>query len=123
MAITEDAYETSETGQAMIYAAALAPGRPSVESEFHLDHNGNPKGGYSHGPGFSVSWQNGLGAPGATMEEVLESNCQRLRFFQSGKFACQENADALLHIEAAIRRLNDRTRERQSRGVEGTYSV
>jgi hypothetical protein len=43
----------------------------------------------------------------------------RLRSFQSGDFKCRENALALTKLEEALHWLNHRTRDRQSRGVEG----
>lgn len=54
-------------------------------------------------------------------EDLLEIVADRLRGFQSGKFACAENAKALGHVEAALSMLAARTRRRQEAGVEGTH--
>lgn len=43
-------------------------------------------------------------------------------FTQRGRFACRENACALTHLEEALMWLQKRTRDRISRGVEGTLN-
>lgn len=95
-------------------------------SNFELDANGNPAGGYSTGDGFGVTWQNGVGEPnGAVMEDLIEVVLQRLRWFQTaadGKFACRENALAITALESGQDWLYRRTRNRLDRGVEGTYN-
>lgn len=72
-------------------------------------------------------FQNGpiaeVGVNGVTHEALLAVLADRLRGFQSGPYACQDNADALVHIEAAQRLLQRRTRERMARGVEGTHAL
>lgn len=93
------------------------------------DENDNPAGGVSSGKGFTISWQNGpLGRGedrkepnGAFVEDVLQAVIGRIKFYQNSKFSCVENARALGHLEEAARLLDDRTRERESRGVEGTH--
>lgn len=55
---------------------------------------------------------------GTTNEEVLEVLIDRLKYL-NGKFGCRENALALTKLEEARMWLNERTRERESRGVEG----
>jgi len=57
---------------------------------------------------------------GTTNEEVLAMLIDRLRFLQA-KFPCRENAIALTHFETGLMWLNERTKERQTRGVEGTH--
>jgi hypothetical protein len=42
-----------------------------------------------------------------------------MRGFQSGQFACRDNAVALTKLEEAMMWLQKRTRDRMSRGVEG----
>jgi hypothetical protein len=56
-----------------------------------------------------------------TDEALLAIQIDRLRSFQSGKFACRENAIALTHLEEAMMWLNKRTENRLARGVEGTH--
>lgn len=59
---------------------------------------------------------------GITNEALLAVVEDRLKGFQSGQFACRENAIALTHIQDALHWLHHRTRERVARGVEGTLA-
>lgn len=74
-----------------------------------------------------VSFQNGPinehGVNGLTQEALLAVVADRLRSFQSGPFACRENALALTKIEEAQHWLQQRTIARMRRGVEGTHQV
>lgn len=102
-------------------------------SEHWLDGAGNPAGGVSTGRGFTISWQNGpLGEigtslrhepDGAFVEDVLQAVIGRIEFYQQGRFACQENEDALTALRMAAQRLDDRTKDRERRLVEGTHAV
>ena len=78
------------------------------------------------GDAMSVKFQNGpikeFGVNGVTQEVLLAIIMDRLRSFQSGPFACRENAIALTHIEEAQMWLQRRTLERMKRGVEGTHA-
>ena len=60
------------------------------------------------------------GTNGVTNESLLAIVVDRLRRFQSGDYACRENALALTKIEEALHWLHSRTRERTARNVEGT---
>lgn len=53
--------------------------------------------------------------------DLLEIVRDRLAAFQSGPFACRENACALTHIEEALLWMNKRVEDRMTRGVLGTY--
>lgn len=94
------------------------------------DDNGNPAGGVVAGTGLSIRWQDGpLGKGddrqepnGVFVETVLSAALQRLNYYQSGKFQCWQNHDAILHISRAIACLRDRTQRRAARGVEGTHT-
>lgn len=97
------------------------------------DSSGNPAGGSVSGTGVSISWQNGpLGrgadrqpANGAFVEGVIEAARQRLAFYQAangGKFACRENELAIAHLESALTILDERTKAREARQVEGTHT-
>ena len=88
-----------------------------------------PSGGVSTGRGFTISWQNGplgRGADrrepnGAFVEDVIEACIKRIEFYQE-HFPCQENVDALDGLRLAAQRLDDRTKERELRAVEGTHA-
>lgn len=75
-------------------------------------------------PTIDIRFQNGpiqeSGANGISNESLLAIVEDRLKSFQSGPFACRENAIALTHIQDAMHWLHHRTRERVARGVEGT---
>lgn len=75
----------------------------------------------------TLSFQNGpiaeVGVNGITHEVLLAVLEHRLEGFQSGEYACQENAEALLAIRHAQEVLQKRTRDRMARGVEGTHQV
>lgn len=75
----------------------------------------------------TVLFQNGpineVGVNGATHEALLAILIDRLRAFQKGPYVCRENALALTKLEEAMMWLNERTRGRAARGVEGTHTV
>lgn len=74
----------------------------------------------------SLSFQNGpiqeAGVNGISNEALLAVVIDRMRGFQSGQFACRDNACALTKLEEALMWLQKRTRERVARGVEGTLA-
>lgn len=95
--------------------------------------DGNPSGGTVLGVGLNIRWQDGpLGRDvdrkepnGAFVETVLSAVLQRIEFYQTasgGKFKCRENAIAITKIEEALLWLDNRTRDREVRQVEGTHS-
>lgn len=59
---------------------------------------------------------------GALDCDLLEMVRDRLKAFQSGGFACTENAHALDHIEEALMWLNRRVEDRIERNVLGTMA-
>ena len=71
-----------------------------------------------------ILFQNGplkeVGRNGVTDGAVLAVLIDRMRGFQAGPYACEENHAVLLHLEAAMYMLHKRTGERAQRGVEGT---
>lgn len=96
--------------------------RKKPEHAFRVDAVGNPTGGYSVGPGYSITWQNGIeDENGAHIEDVIQACIERLRFFQDSKFACRENSETLVCLEEALAFQEDRTRNRRERGVESSY--
>ena len=98
-------------------------------SEQWSDTNGNPAGGITCGKGFTISWQNGpLGRGeerrepnGAFVETIIAAVKDRLEFYQKSRFNCEANAIAITHLEAALTVLNERTKDREVRNVEGTH--
>lgn len=110
-----------------------------VVARNYTDDAGNPAGGYAHGPGMTIAWQDGprgkiheSGGPpegrlapanGAFVEDALVAARQRLEFFQQSPYAHDANAEAIRHIDYAIEALHNRAKERASRGVLGANVV
>lgn len=78
----------------------------------------------NEGP-MTIGFQNGAikeaGVNGVTHEALLAILVDRLEAFQAGPYANDYNAAALDHLRSAQGALQDRTRERMARGVEGTH--
>lgn len=72
-----------------------------------------------------VNFQNGpikeFGVNGVTQEALLAIVIDRLISFQAGPFACYDNEVALSNCQFALERLQQRTKARIARGVEGTH--
>jgi hypothetical protein len=103
-----------------------------IDEDHRLDAKGRPAGGTTKGKGINIKWQNGpLVAKdgsrkepnGAFVEDVVDAAIGRIRFYQDSEFHCIENAVALGHLLAAAEALDERTRGRERRGVEGTHEV
>ncbi len=102
-----------------------------IKSQHEVDDNGNPAGGRTWGTGIQIEWQNGPLAVdgvrkepnGAFVEGVIQAAIDRLQHYQSGKFACRENALAITKLEEALHWCQHRTANRTKRGVEGTHTV
>lgn len=100
-------------------------------SNHFTDANGNPAGGTTYGQGFAIGWQNGPLAVdgerkepnGAFVEDIIEAAIDRLAFYQRSRFACDFNAQAVKHLQAAVANLQLRTADREDRGVEGTHQA
>ena len=104
------------------------------ETNNRVDADKNPAGGYVRAVGLEINWQDGpLGRGetrkepnGAFVETVIAGAKQRLEFYQSvagGKFRCVENETAIEHLDFALAVLDERTKYREARGVEGTHKV
>ncbi len=105
------------------------PGEGNACHEYEvrpLSYSNEEEGiGYGEGSDFAkVSFQNGPikenSVNGCQQEDLLAIVEHRLECFQEGDFACIENQIALDHVKSAIGILNQRTKSRVKRGVEGT---
>lgn len=102
-----------------------------IEEEHYSDENGNPAGGWTYGKGFDIAWQKGPLAVdgvrqepnGAFVESIIQAAIGRIEFYQNSKFHSIHNAVALGHLKAALEVLQERTRDREQRGVEGTHKL
>lgn len=77
---------------------------------------------------FDIIFQNGpIGSGdspnGITNEALLAIVIDRLEAFNAGPYKCRENALAITKLEEAVLWLNERTQDRERRGVEGTMQV
>lgn len=73
----------------------------------------------------NISFQHGPRKDPDSIQGVLDTDLleivrDRLKGFQSGEFACRENACALTHIEEALMWMNRRVEDRIERRVLGT---
>lgn len=57
---------------------------------------------------------------GTTLEEMLRVSIERLQDLNENH-SCRENALAITKMQEALMWLNERTRERKERGVEGKH--
>lgn len=75
----------------------------------------------------NIQFQNGpigeVGVNGISNEALMAIVADRLQGFQSGPYACRENALALTKLQEAMMWLQSRTQQRVERGVEGTHTV
>jgi len=99
------------------------PGEGNACHEYRI----RPSVGRQDDPLFAfaqISFQNGPilehGVNGCTQEDLLSVVIDRLRSFQAGSFVCRDNAIALTKCEEALMWLENRTKARVKRGVEGT---
>lgn len=72
-----------------------------------------------------IQFQNGPRNAEGSIHGVLDTDLleivrDRLKSFQSGEFACRENACALTHVEEALMWMNRRVEDRIERRVLGT---
>jgi hypothetical protein len=91
-----------------------------------FQNGANPsRGGAEESDSLFVLFQNGpikeFGVNGITQEVLLAIVIDRLECFQRGPFQCSDNADALQHCQDALDYLQQRTRARIARNVEGTH--
>lgn len=108
-------------------------GSNPVHSNNYFDGKGNPSGGYAHGIGMCIAWQDGprgkfadgklAPANGAFVEDAIVAARERLNFFQQSQYAHEANAKAINHLNLALDALATRTKERVARQVEGQNIV
>lgn len=75
----------------------------------------------------NIGFQNGpikeAGINGITNEALLAILIDRMEGFKSGPYASVDNSVALNSMKCALGALQNRTRERIARGVEGSHTV
>lgn len=63
------------------------------------------------------------GVNGCSNEDLLLMVMVRLESFQNSEYKCEENAEAIKHLNETITALRSRTNKREARGVEGTSTI
>lgn len=118
-------------GESRGFRQTLNPmNEPEISCDNFTSSDGNPEGGRVTGCGIAIDWQNGpLAGPGgneiprngAFVEEVLEAAKQRLEYYQTTKFKCLENEEAIEFICQALGSIHKRLTRRKSDGIAGTH--
>lgn len=112
--ITTHVVEGANQGQTL-WADDSTKTAGGAPARYHLDNPGADGGltiDFFQGPNHpSKGW--------VTNEILLAIVIDRLENFQKGDFACEDNAQALIQLQAGLRILKGRTTERLNRGVEG----
>lgn len=122
-------HRVNGTNEAISIQVLDDPGAGGASHKYRLQVRSNGPDGKPDGPLHSelhISFQNGPwkegGPNGVTQEALLAVVEDRLASFQSGPYACAENATALEHVRAALAALQSRTARRTAAGVEGTLA-
>jgi hypothetical protein len=66
--------------------------------------------------------EDGTEKPGTTLEEMLKVSIGRLQDLNS-RFGCRENSVAITKMQEALMWLEERTKDRVKRGVEGQHAA
>lgn len=94
----------------------------TTRSHQYLNEDGFADGGHAYGRGFAIAWQRGPllseGPNGAYIEDVIEAVRARLLFHQSTRCACDENAQALGHLDRALEHLAGRQERVKAEAAE-----
>lgn len=97
------------------------PGQGGACHEYVIDSVPQDPHGNAHA---RIHFQNGpikeKGVNGISGEALLAIVIDRLRCFQDGPYASNENMHALVKLTEALEWLQKRTKDRLARGVEGT---
>ena len=129
--ITE--HQVNPANDKLLIEVTDEPGAGGANHRYEIsgfDTESNPSTTDSDGYNVSFSrllvlFQNGpiaeAGVNGITQEALIAICIDRLRCFQAGPYACDENKWALRDLESAQHWLLSRTRARMARGVEGTH--
>jgi hypothetical protein len=126
--ITDHIVEGDSANHQLTISVLDEPGQGGANHQYQIDVDKGLSGdGERSLRPCLVAFQNGpikeFGVNGVTQEALLAIVIDRLRSFQAGPFASPFNASALRHCEQALGDLQQRTRNRIARGVEGTHSA
>lgn len=126
--ITDHIVEGDSANHQLTIEVTDKPGQGGAQHRYQIDgfdtstNDSNSGEPYS---GIEILFQNGpikeFGVNGVTQEALLAIVIDRLRAFQAGPFKCVENELALQKVEDALWQLQERTKTRIARGVEGSH--
>lgn len=110
-------HKVNELNESLLIQVQDEPGAGNACHEYDIQNCGA-------GVHCAIRFQNGpiaeSGINGISNEALLAVVEDRLLGFQSGLYACRENAVALTKLQESMMWLQKRTRDRVARGVEGT---
>jgi len=123
--------------QILITADGRGPGGASHNYELSItsapDSTDYPIGADSENLGspvktlLDIPFQDGpakeVGINGFTEEALIAIAIDRLRGYQKGPYSCRENACAITHFEEGLMWLQNRSNDRERRGVEGSMQA
>lgn len=121
-------HKVNGLNDALVIGVLDAPGHGNAchQYDIYVPHDAY-NGGLNSSLCCRIRFQDGpikeAGVNGISNEALLAVVEDRLVGFQSGQYACRENAIALTKIQEAMMWLQKRTRDREARGVEGTHKV
>lgn len=117
--LTQHIVEGDSVNHQLTVEVTDEPGSGGACHEYEIRHLGNTF--------CAVPFQNGpikeAGINGVTHEALLAILIDRLEGFQAGPYASDDNAVALDQMKCALHALQNRTRARIARGVEGTHTA
>ncbi len=97
------------------------PGQGNANHEYHIKWDPDNNGYIACQ---SIKFQNGpikeVGVNGIHNEDLLVIVMDRLKGFQSGEYACEENSEAYVLLSNALAAIRKRTDRREKAGIEGT---
>lgn len=122
--LTDHIVEGDSANHQLIISVHDAPGSGGAHHKYFISLpsavDGLPERG-TH-----IDFQDGpikeVGVNGLTHEALTAVMIDRFRSFQAGPYSCRENAIVLTHLEEALMWMQQRTRARIRRGVEGTHA-
>ena len=129
--LTDHIVEGDSTNHQLEIQVIDEPGKGGANNAYAItgfDISSNPSAkAEGVGDGFFdiVLFQNGpireFGVNGVTHEALLAIVIDRLKCYQAGPYSCSDNEQALNACHFALSKLQNRTRARIARGVEGTH--
>lgn len=125
--LTDHIVEGDSANHQLTITVTDEPGQGGANHKYEIAWPAHPSEGFLHEHGCHISFQNGpikeFGVNGVTQEALLAIVIDRLRSFQAGPFATGANHNALADCLSALNWLQQHTRDRIKRGVEGSHAA